>query len=114
MIARTYLKWVLMTLYVFIARGRADSVKWLLGNGADKTLRNSSGSTPIDLAKEFKQDEIFQIISSFATSGKKKKETRKVDEKLMVSCCKDSFCPFKYCTNYSTPSDNHFVRPILG
>lgn len=85
----------------FIVSGKANSVKWLLENGADKTVRDSSGSTPLDLAKEFNHNEIIKIIGSFATSGKKwtsKKETRKVDANLMVSYCNDSFCPFNYCT----------------
>ena len=39
-----------------------DAAKVLLANGADKNLKNSSGKTPLDVAKDKKSDKVIELL----------------------------------------------------
>ena len=40
----------------------ADAAKVLLANGADKTAKNTSGNTPLDVAKNKKSDKVIELL----------------------------------------------------
>ena len=42
--------------------GHDGIVKLLLNNGADKFIKNSEGKTALDLAKEYKQEKIIELL----------------------------------------------------
>jgi ankyrin repeat protein len=46
--------------------GRAAVVRLLLEKGADPTLRNKSGKTPLDLAREAPVDEVIEALTAAA------------------------------------------------
>ena len=47
--------------------GRVDTVRLLLQHGADKTIRNKIGKTPLDLAKENAQTEVVNTLAADGT-----------------------------------------------
>jgi ankyrin repeat protein len=58
--------------------GAVDVVKALLEHGADPTIRDYRGETPLDLAREFGHDEVVQILTS-AESGRRRSRHRKAN-----------------------------------
>ncbi|WP_267117287.1 ankyrin repeat domain-containing protein [Xanthomonas sacchari] len=51
-------------LHNAVEQGNVDAVKWLLENGADKGLCNSSGETPADLAAILCENLIESILNA--------------------------------------------------
>ncbi len=64
-----------MSLYFFIPRntplckaaaiGNAEAVRFLLERGADPTVRNSWGETPVDCAEQRGRREVFEILTQW-------------------------------------------------
>ncbi|MET7141277.1 ankyrin repeat domain-containing protein [Xanthomonas sp. PPL139] len=51
-------------LHNAVEQGNIDAVRWLLENGADKSLLNSAGETPADLANILCETLIGSILNS--------------------------------------------------
>lgn len=56
-------------LHYAVQLGRTDLVTILMANGADLTIKDSNGRTPIDLCIQFKYDAVLQKMQDFVALG---------------------------------------------
>jgi uncharacterized protein len=49
-------------LHNAVEQSQLDAVRWLLTHGADKSVRNSAGETPGDLARVLFEEEIVAVL----------------------------------------------------
>ena len=62
----------LTALHIAAHWGQADHIrlaKWLLDNGADASLKDYKGNTPLDVAEGRGNDDIAKILAAAASSG---------------------------------------------
>ena len=45
-------------------RGHAAAVKLLKEEGADTSLKNSAGKTALDLARQYRQEEVIEVLTA--------------------------------------------------
>jgi ankyrin repeat protein len=65
-------------LHNAVMRKRVDAVKVLLQHGADPTIQDNEGKTPIDHAREAGYTDIIKILTEKTTTGRtRKKKNRK-------------------------------------
>jgi ankyrin repeat protein len=56
-------------LQAAVAEGRTDVVKFLLAHGGDPNIKDSSGKTCLDLARERGQEDVVRMVKNAISSG---------------------------------------------
>ena len=54
-------------LHLAIERNELEVVKFLLRQGAETSIKNGEGKTPLDLAEELNHTEIIDVLNSFTS-----------------------------------------------